>query len=87
MQKYGISVPVIDGDTKNRQAVVRTFNETPGFGIMILSPKAAGVGLTITSANHVAFTIQDGGTLLSRTKLLTVRTVLVKKKMSMSIKL
>jgi SNF2 family DNA or RNA helicase len=53
MQMYGISVPVIDGDTKNRQAVVRTFNETPGFGIMILSPKAAGVGLTITSANHV----------------------------------
>jgi len=29
------------------------FNETPGFGITILSPKAAGVGLTITSANHV----------------------------------
>lgn len=53
MQKYGISVPVIDGQTKNRQAVVRAFNESPGFGMMILSPKAAGVGLTITSANHV----------------------------------
>ncbi|WP_419392701.1 DEAD/DEAH box helicase [Cytobacillus praedii] len=53
MQKYGISVPVIDGDTKNRQGVVKIFNETPGFGILLLSQKAAGVGLTITSANHV----------------------------------
>lgn len=53
MQKYGISVPVIDGDTKNRQAVVTMFNSKPGFGIMLLSQKAAGVGLTITSANHV----------------------------------
>jgi len=53
METYGISVPVIDGDTKNRQLIVQHFNETQGFGIMILSPKAAGVGLTITSANHV----------------------------------
>lgn len=53
MSMYGISVPVIDGDTPNRQEIVRRFNEVPGFGIMILSPKAAGVGLTITSANHV----------------------------------
>lgn len=53
MQKYGMSVPVIDGDTKNRQAVVQAFNSSPGFGIILLSPKAAGVGLTITSANHV----------------------------------
>lgn len=53
MNMYGISVPVIDGDTKNRQSIVQRFNQTPGFGIMILSPKAAGVGLTITSANHV----------------------------------
>lgn len=53
MQKYGISVPVIDGETNNRQSVVKMFNDMPGFGIMILSPKAAGVGLTITGANHV----------------------------------
>src|SRR5699024_3771186 len=52
-KEYGISIPIIDGNTKNRPEVVRAFNETPGFGIMILSPKAAGVGLTITSANHV----------------------------------
>ena len=53
MKKYGISVQVIDGNTKNRQLVVKRFNSEPGFGIMLLSPKAAGVGLTITSANHV----------------------------------
>ncbi|WP_283152654.1 DEAD/DEAH box helicase [Guptibacillus hwajinpoensis] len=53
MEKYGISVPIIDGNTGNRQGVVKEFNSRPGFGIMLLSPKAAGVGLTITSANHV----------------------------------
>ncbi len=53
MQRYGISVPVIDGNTNNRQSVVNLFNTTPGFGILLLSQKAAGVGLTITSANHV----------------------------------
>jgi len=52
-KKYGIHVPIIDGSTKNRAQVVTTFSETPGFGVMILSPKAAGVGLTITRANHV----------------------------------
>jgi SNF2 family DNA or RNA helicase len=53
MQRYGISIPVIDGETSNRQGVVKAFNNTPGFGILLLSQKAAGVGLTITSANHV----------------------------------
>ncbi|SDN61709.1 Superfamily II DNA or RNA helicase, SNF2 family [Paenibacillus sp. yr247] len=53
MQRYGISVPIIDGDTTNRQSVVQMFNQNPGFGVMLLSQKAAGVGLTITSANHV----------------------------------
>ena len=52
-KRYGISVPIINGDTKHRPEVVRSFNDKPGFGVMILSPKAAGVGLTITSANHV----------------------------------
>lgn len=52
-KKYGITVPIIDGSTQQRPEVVRQFNSTPGFGVMVLSPKAAGVGLTITSANHV----------------------------------
>lgn len=37
-----------------RQEAVRTFQERgPGFDVMVLSPKAGGVGLTITAANHV----------------------------------
>lgn len=53
IKEYGLHVPIIDGTTKNRAELVELFNQTAGFGVMVLSPKAAGVGLTITSANHV----------------------------------
>lgn len=37
-----------------RQAIVDEFqNAPPGFGLLVLSPRAAGIGLTITAANHV----------------------------------
>jgi hypothetical protein len=37
-----------------RQALVEQFQSAPkGFDVMILSPKAGGVGLTLTAANHV----------------------------------
>lgn len=37
-----------------RQAMVTAFQTAPpGFDVMILSPKAGGVGLTLTAANHV----------------------------------
>lgn len=37
-----------------RQIAVNTFQRRPsGFDVMILSPKAGGVGLTLTAANHV----------------------------------
>lgn len=37
-----------------RQALVEAFQARPGiFDVMILSPKAGGVGLTLTAANHV----------------------------------
>lgn len=38
---------------QERKARVDTFQERSGFDIMILSPRAGGVGLTITAANHV----------------------------------
>lgn len=41
----------VAGDT--RKSLVRRFQEGGGFDVMILSPKAGGVGLTLTSANHV----------------------------------
>ena len=47
---------IINGTTPGaiRQDIVDRFqNGPPGFNLMVLSPKAAGVGLTITAANHV----------------------------------
>ena len=49
-------VPRIHGGVTGdaRQAAVDQFQARgPGFDAMILSPKAGGVGLTVTSANHV----------------------------------
>jgi len=50
-----IKPPVISGETpiNTRQKTVDDFNDSTGFNIMLLSPLAAGVGLTITGANHV----------------------------------
>ncbi|MGM4877058.1 DEAD/DEAH box helicase [Bradyrhizobium sp. 956_D2_N1_5] len=47
---------IINGTTpgSKRQDIVDRFQSGPkGFDVLILSPKAAGVGLTITAANHV----------------------------------
>lgn len=45
----------IDGrvPVEDRQALVDRFSEHDGFGFLALNPKAAGVGLNITAANHV----------------------------------
>jgi SNF2 family DNA or RNA helicase len=45
----------IKGDVAgyNRQKAVRTFQAERGFDVMLLTPKAGGVGLTLTAANHV----------------------------------
>jgi hypothetical protein len=48
--------PIINGTMvgQQRQEIVDAFQKAPtGFDILILSPKAAGIGLTITAANHV----------------------------------
>ncbi|CAM3424653.1 MULTISPECIES: DEAD/DEAH box helicase [Paenibacillus] len=50
---FDINPIIINGMTDRRQEQVDRFNSTSGFDVMILSPKAAGTGLTITSANHV----------------------------------
>ena len=47
---------VINGQTPSakRQAHVDEFQNAPsGFDVMVLAPRAAGVGLTLTAANHV----------------------------------
>jgi SNF2 family DNA or RNA helicase len=57
MRRYGLKRPplVINGQvgTALRQARVETFQRERGFDVMLLSPKAGGVGLTLTAANHV----------------------------------
>ncbi|WP_264928293.1 DEAD/DEAH box helicase [Paenibacillus sp. LS1] len=50
---FEITPMIINGMTDRRQEQVDRFNSNAGFDVMILSPKAAGTGLTITSANHV----------------------------------
>ena len=42
-----------DMDGSKRQKIVDKFNSVDGFNVLILSPLAAGVGLNISSANHV----------------------------------
>lgn len=47
---------IINGNVpgEKRQAIVDRFQSRPeGFDLLVLSPKAAGIGLTITAANHV----------------------------------
>lgn len=47
---------IINGEVQGdkRQAIVDRFQkDRSGFGLLVLSPKAAGIGLTITAANHV----------------------------------
>lgn len=48
-------VMVINGTVSGKQRLARvdTFQERLGFDVMILSPKAGGVGLTLTAATHV----------------------------------
>ena len=56
-RRYGLSrTPmVINGQvqTEARQQRVDRFQQETGFDVMLLSPKAGGVGLTLTAANHV----------------------------------
>lgn len=56
-RRYGLSKSpmVINGQvsTEARQNRVDAFQRDSGFDVMLLSPKAGGVGLTLTAANHV----------------------------------
>ena len=53
-EEFGIDSKIINGEvTGNRLGIIEEFSRRPGADVIILSPKAAGVGLTITAANHV----------------------------------
>lgn len=54
--RLGREPEIINGETPadERQNIVDRFQSRPkGFDLLVLSPKAAGIGLTITAANHV----------------------------------
>lgn len=54
--RYGISCSrPINGEVagSRRKMLVDTFQNVKGFNVIIMSPEAAGVGLTVTAANHV----------------------------------
>ena len=59
-ERFGVVPDVINGDTSadsananNRQRRIKKFQETPGFGVIVLSPLAVGFGVNIQAANHV----------------------------------
>jgi superfamily II DNA or RNA helicase len=60
-REFGLNVKIVNGATseagsrvrRRRLEVIKEFSESPGFDVLILSPDVAGVGLTITAANHV----------------------------------
>ncbi len=52
-EKFDLKPYVINGDTKSRQSLIDRFQAQDGFGVIVLSPLAAGFGLNIVKANHV----------------------------------
>ncbi|WP_167043531.1 DEAD/DEAH box helicase [Salinibacterium sp. ZJ454] len=62
-QRYGLLPDVVNGETKavstsgavTRRGLISRFEQTEGFNMIIMSPLAVGVGLTITGANHAIF--------------------------------
>jgi len=61
-QIYGLDIAVINGDTKavatkaeemTRKKLISAFEAKSGFNVLVMSPVAAGVGLTVVGANHV----------------------------------
>lgn len=59
---YELNVAVINGDTKvfpsrtnllTRKSLITQFESAPGFGVIIMSPVAAGTGLNVVAANNV----------------------------------
>lgn len=62
-QRYGFTPRIVNGQTKavaenprhsseTRRAIIDSFQAAAGFNIIIMSPLAVGVGLTVVGANH-----------------------------------
>ena len=68
-----IPTHILTGQTKNRQEVVNTFQNDPNAAVFLLSLRAAGTGLNLTTASYVVLTIRGGIRPLKR-RPLTART-------------
>ncbi len=53
VKQQGWKYVYLDGSTKNREEVVRQFQEDAGVQIFLISLKAGGVGLNLTAADYV----------------------------------
>jgi len=59
-RQLDVHADIVNGDTSasaasanSRQKRIKRFQESPGFGVIILSPLAVGFGVNIQAANHV----------------------------------
>ena len=53
LQQIGIEFTRLDGSTRDRAAVVESFQSKAGPPVMLISLKAGGTGLNLTAADHV----------------------------------
>ncbi|MCE5318523.1 MAG: DEAD/DEAH box helicase [Parachlamydia sp.] len=53
LKERGIAYAYLDGSTQNREEVVSRFQEDPTLHVFLISLKAGGVGLNLTSADYV----------------------------------
>lgn len=53
MKKRNWTYELLTGETKNREAVINRFADTPSCHFFLISLKAGGVGLNLTSADYV----------------------------------
>src|SRR5699024_2446948 len=60
-ERYGLRVRIVNGETAavskkpdspTRRRIIDEFEAVPGFNIIVMSPLAVGVGLTVVGANH-----------------------------------
>ncbi len=53
LREQGIPALYLDGQTRNRQELVRSFQADPTLKVFVLSLRAAGFGITLTAASSV----------------------------------
>ena len=53
VENMGLPYEYLDGSTRNREAVVRNFQDNENIKIFLLSLKAGGLGLNLTAADYV----------------------------------